>query len=159
MNRAVRSALEVLADIEAGRKVTPERAAAIKAQLAPWRPRKFQFGPTRKQDSSKKSEVHRASTKEIRAAVMVRANFRCEVIHSGGRCALPAISMDHWLGGAGRRRQQQKVETCWALCATHDYQRTHNVPSAAVWNERRRRHCDVHGHGFQPHIEHARLTR
>lgn len=106
---------------------------------------------------------HRESIAEIRAAVVARAKGRCEALtamrilsdytdparHTG------PLRADHWLGGAGRRRQQQSTNTVWAICPGCDLLRTNNWPSAAWWNRIHEAHCRLHGLPFTPHIEKA----
>ena len=89
---------------------------------------------------------------ELRHDVVVRSNGRCEnpacrkVITSGG------CSWDHWLGGNGRRQEQESLATTWLLCAACDYARTNNEPSATYWNERFKTHCERHGYPFTQHL-------
>lgn len=102
-----------------------------------------------------KSEKHRLSTKEIRAEVFKRAHALCEV----PGCTRYPGHMDHFLGGSGRRRPRQSVETCWALCGLHDYQRTHNVPDASFWNAAFGQHCANHGYPAVAHVVHEPVPR
>lgn len=83
----------------------------------------------------------------IRAAVMDRARGRCEAC--GERAAL---ALDHWLGGIGRRRQMESVETTWALCGECHRDRTENRPSAADWNRHFEAHARRHGYPVVLHL-------
>lgn len=94
----------------------------------------------------------------VRERVMSRARGRCEA------CALhplrgQKLQLDHWLGGGGRRNQQQTVENCWALCPSCHRKRTDNSPSARYWNDTKRIHSQMYGYPFTPHIEHEELPR
>ena len=102
-----------------------------------------------------KAAAHRINTSEIRTAVMVRSDGVCE------SCLALAcgLSLDHWLGGAGRRRQMQSVENTWALCAICDSLRTANRPDAAFWNRAFQAHCDRHGLPFVGHLEKRSIAR
>lgn len=83
-----------------------------------------------------KRRRHAEETKAIRAALFDRSVGKgCE--NCGKRFAL--LEMDHMLGGSGRRRQRQSVETCWAICQECHRNRTINVPSREFWRHRMRR--------------------
>jgi hypothetical protein len=101
------------------------------------------------------AQLHRAETKELRGAVMERARGTCE------GCCLPSkvLVMDHWLGGGGRRRQRQSIETCWALCPGCDGRRTRNEPGAAYWNGVRADFCRAKGYPFHAHAEKQPVVR
>jgi hypothetical protein len=106
-----------------------------------------------------KAATHRDSTARIREAVMQRANGTCEC-----GCGSDFIDMaglmphfDHWLGGVGRRKVKQSIETCWAITSGCHFMRTTNNPSAEAWNGRFRLHCEKHGYPFQAHIEHKEI--
>lgn len=100
----------------------------------------------------------REETARIRAAVEARAEGCCEYCSSTFSFPDPA-EMDHWLGGSGRRRQEQSVETCWLLHRNCHRLRQEALPSAAHWNENFKRHCKKYGYRFTPHIEHQPLRR
>lgn len=107
-----------------------------------------------------KAGAHRAATAELRREVMARAKGCCEAC---GRRTLH-LALDHFLGGAGRRRQKQSIETTWALCAHPvlddcDGARTHNRPSAALWNELFAKHCEKQGYPVIAHVEHRPVKR
>jgi 5-methylcytosine-specific restriction endonuclease McrA len=96
----------------------------------------------------RREKAHRQSTNEIRTAVMQRAQGRCE--GCGRVCSVFDLQMDHFFGGSGRRRQQQSVETCWALgrlCCHPD--KTDNKPNAAHWRAKWREHCRTHGYSAE----------
>jgi hypothetical protein len=84
---------------------------------------------------------------ELRHDVLVRSRGRCE----NPGCPGDAAVWDHWLGGSGRRQQEESVETTWALCVGCNLRRTLNVPSAGHWNERFRLHCERHRYPYTPH--------
>lgn len=96
------------------------------------------------------------SVAPLLAAARKRANGCCEACWYGPAVSL---SMDHWRGGSGRRRQEESIWTVWMLCALCDRDRTQNKPSAAHWNNTFERHCIRYGYPFTPHIEHAPLNR
>ncbi len=98
---------------------------------------------------ARKQKEHRENISTIRRRVMLRARGCCEV--SG--CSRIGISLDHWLGGSGRRREAQAFGNCWLLCAEHDRARTHNLPNAAWWNSEFEKHCAKYGFSFYPHLE------
>jgi hypothetical protein len=83
----------------------------------------------------------------VRAAVFTRAAGRCEC--GGTEITSRSGHMDHFFGKA----RSENVETCWALCASCDHDKTENrIPgtnqvSRRWWLERFRRHCILHGYG------------
>jgi hypothetical protein len=90
--------------------------------------------------------------------VFKRAGGQCEVCFPwADRCKNPATEMDHWLGGNGRRRQKQSVETCWALCREHHGWKTVHFGGVSLWNRRFKDHCETYGYPFVAHVEHAPL--
>lgn len=126
-------------------------------RIADARGLKFAKPVSRRSEKSRKKKQGTAELREIRATVMRRADGGCEACHIGAK-----LEMDHWLGGAGRRREKQSAATCWALCAGPlgcHRMRTENRPNAAWWNERFREHCTRHGFEFSPHIEKPALPQ
>jgi hypothetical protein len=111
--------------------------------------------PSRKTEKAARKDARRLATRAVYEAVRERAAGKCEAC---GRARHQPI-MDHWLGGSGRRKQLESVETCWGLCGMCNRQRTDNSPNAAYWNDIRRVFCVRYGYPFVPHIEHARLPR
>jgi hypothetical protein len=87
---------------------------------------------------------------ELRSDVLGRAQGRCE--SCGTLLASSGVVFDHWLGGSGRRRQRESLETCWALCVLCNWRRTTNLPTAEYWNDRFRIHCERYGYGYEPHL-------
>jgi 5-methylcytosine-specific restriction endonuclease McrA len=83
---------------------------------------------------AERRENHREETREIRAAVWKRSEGGCE------NCGIGLEDwegeLDHWLGGSGRRRQQQGTETTWRLCRPCHRARSANSPSYAAWKLR-----------------------
>lgn len=104
--------------------------------------------PTRAREKRQKAAHHRRETADLREKVMARARGRCECCGLGGW-----LELDHWVGGSGRRREQQSVETVWLLSREHHAMRSHNNPSVAEWNRRFAAHCGRHGYAFVPHVE------
>jgi hypothetical protein len=132
-----------------------ESAAKLLALLAPRR-------KNEKQKATQKRKLQGAAARQtataaLRAAVMFRADGRCELEAANQRCVNNATELDHWLSGTGRRQQKQSVETTWALCRAHHVRRTRNYPNAAFWNELFADHCARYGYPFTPHVEHAQL--
>jgi hypothetical protein len=125
-------------------------------------PRHPEVGAAKERKQAGKDE-RRAKVAAIRGAVFARAGTLCEVwVHAAGperRCNGHAEIMDHWLGGNGRRRQKEAVETCWAICGECNDDRTANWPDAAWWNESFRLHCAAHGYRFTPHYDARAASR
>lgn len=96
---------------------------------------------------------------EIREACVQRADGKCEC--GCGRAFTPfdPAEWDHWLGGNGRRRQKESVETTWMLIRSCHQQRTRNWPSAEHWNALREAFCKKWNYAFKPHIVHQPLQR
>lgn len=128
--------------------------ASLKSFLA--QPKRFKKPIQREREAKEKKERlgRKGATAAIRAECLKRANGFCE----SGVCFDLWTEMDHWLGGNGRRRQKQSVETCWMLCRRCHHDRTNAVPSAAFWNGNFALHCARYGYKFEPHIEHAKLS-
>lgn len=171
MNAALRRLLvPLLRAVKDGKPVSFRmKSAAQQALYLVGKPSPSRKKPARER-KEKKRAAHREDTGALRAAVFARAGGWCEVrelsrvglgelgsVTITERCALAPTEMDHWLGGWGRRRQKQSIETCWALCTEHHRLRQANYPSAAAWNLRFQKHCRAHGYPFTPHIEHAAL--
>ena len=87
---------------------------------------------------------------ELRDRAIARSLGRCEAPDC--RRAGVALSMDHWLGGMGRRRVRESIETVWMLCSDCDFQRTRNMPNAKRWNDLFAMHCERHG--YPPPVRH-----
>lgn len=92
------------------------------------------LSPRPKSSAVKKREARNRSkakdTKAIRAAVMERADGRCEHCGWAFQSFNPG-ELDHAFG----RARAESVETCWALCRDCHRQKTNNDPSAAHWLE------------------------
>jgi hypothetical protein len=104
----------------------------------------------RDKNPSRDAKVDRAT---LRAFVIARARGRCENRRCRADLVLTGCVMDHWLGGSGRRSQQEKMETVWMLCLRCNQERTDNRPSAAYWNKVHAEHCKEYGYLFIPHKE------
>jgi hypothetical protein len=89
------------------------------------------------------------TTKEIRAAVFVRAGGWCEC--KCGRRLTENSQLDH---AFGRSRAPESVATTWALRIECHDQKTQNRPSAAHWLKRFGEHCKRYG--FTAELELAR---
>jgi 5-methylcytosine-specific restriction endonuclease McrA len=90
---------------------------ALKARIIR-KQRAIQHVPKAELRSTKKAEkrkAHREETSAIRAAVMKRADGRCEVCGASEAPYNP-LHMHHTVMGSGKRRQQQNVSNCVALC-------------------------------------------
>jgi hypothetical protein len=108
-----------------------------------------------------KRQTKATTWKAIKAAVYERAQGQCEAWGIAGygdkgpiwgRCSNRPMTVDHWLGGSGRRVAMQSVDSCWALCFSCDWNRTHNSPSARHWNEANLHHCRANGLPHTPHV-------
>lgn len=105
--------------------------------------------PTREKRRADKALARRERIQRVhalRSHALDRARYRCECCSSLG-----PLVMDHWLGGRGRRRQEERLETVWMLCLRCNDDRTANRPSAEYWNERFEEHCARHGYPFIGH--------
>jgi 5-methylcytosine-specific restriction endonuclease McrA len=68
-------------------------------------------GTTRKEEKAAKRAIRRDAIARIRDAVFARARGKCE------RCGkAPPDHLHHLIGGIGRRRAMEDVDTCAALC-------------------------------------------
>lgn len=131
--------------------------ASLKTFLAQ-QTRKAPVKPMKKARLAKQKQkrlTKKEETARIRGACAARAQGFCE----NHDCLGYPEEMDHWLGGNGRRRQQQSIATCWMLCSACHRDKTRGVPSAAEWNRRFAAHCLRHIYPFTPHIEHAPLLK
>jgi hypothetical protein len=161
MNRSIRQAVRFIRKIHpmlvGSARIEAERV--LKA-LSPPRPSAFkkEIRAAHRVKVAAKSEKHWLSTKEIRAAVMERADNKCEVCRNSFTPYFPG-QLDHWLSGSGRRQPRQSVATTWALCRYCHQDRTLNIPSVGWWNDRFDLHCAIYGYRFEPHIVHAPLPR
>jgi hypothetical protein len=89
---------------------------------------------------------------QLRHDVLRRSGERCENPDCGKSLHLSGYVFDHWLGGSGRRKAEERIDTCWSLCRACNQDRTDNRPSADVWNGRYERHCARHHYRFIPHV-------
>ena len=89
--------------------------------------------------------------REIRIKAMERAKGQCEAPDCHNRTL--DLQMDHWLGGSGRRREEEALDTVWMLCAKCHAARTCNVPSVSAWNALWRVHCKRYGYEVAGHRE------
>lgn len=109
-----------------------------------------------------RKERRRAEREEREREILARGHLRHEVLKRGGeRCENPdcgadlhvaGFVFDHWLGGSGRRKAEERLATCWCLCLACNDARTKNLPSADHWNRRFERHCKRHGYRFVAHV-------
>lgn len=102
----------------------PRYVAELRAQLG--KPNKAKALRRKRKDA--KRATKRDETSAIYAAVMARANARCEACDAyvpyGG------LQLDHMFG---RVRVRQSERNCWALCHACHVAKTHNRPSATHW--------------------------
>jgi len=163
LKRRLRSLLQDVASKtdSASREKQAKEAAKLETFLRPPQSPKKDLrlaGLSPKERKEKAAVLYRLDMAVIRQHVLERAAGRCEAC--GSRFyAFNMPQIDHWLGGSGRRRPQQSVKTCWALCVACDKARTHNRPSAEHWNALFKKHCQKYGYPFHPHIVHQRLPR
>jgi hypothetical protein len=89
-------------------------------------------------------ETRMAKVSRLRDEALARSLHKCEApdCRAGGR----ALHLDHWLGGIGRRRLAESIQTVWMLCVPCHEQRTRNVPSVEWWNDAFAKHCAFHGY-------------
>lgn len=108
--------------------------------------------PKRKAESpyriAKKQErlIRKGERASVRAAVVLRANGRCEC---GCNCAIPFVGhsaftpeLDHFFG----RAHAESVETCWLLARIHHQSKTENYPTREYWDALFADHCKRHGY-------------
>jgi hypothetical protein len=104
----------------------------------------------------------RADAAALRQAVSQRADGRCEgarlTLLGWRRCGGAPDELDHWLGGSGRRKQKQSLESAWMLCRLCHRRRTENIPDAQSWNEVFALHCERYGYPVIAHIIHQQLS-
>lgn len=111
---------------------------------------KFPKPTPRKTLRAEKKRTHKEATDAIHGAVLLRSRGACEAPNCGTRSFV--LQMDHWLGGSGRRRTLQSIETCWMLCRPCHDARTRDGQTK-YWNHYFAIHCANHGYPFTPHIE------
>lgn len=110
--------------------------------------------PSRRARKDEKKARRRAqgeARSNIRAKVLERSRGRCENPSCRASLQRHGAIMDHWLGGSGRRTQQESVATCWMLCLRCNRNRTDNYPDAVSWNAAFKDHCERNGYDFLPH--------
>jgi hypothetical protein len=116
-------------------------AAELRSALKPRTRKAFVTAPTRKQTKAKKGRTKKAQTKDIRAAVMARADGKCEA------CGRPpsffSLEMDHFFG---RVRVKQSERNCWGLCHVCHEDKTKNSPDPGHWLHRFWAHAEEHGY-------------
>lgn len=78
-------------------------------------PKKTLPGVSRAEKRAAKRAAEREEMATLRSVVMARANGRCEVCYRAETPANP-LHMHHLRGGSGRRRQEQRPETCVMAC-------------------------------------------
>ena len=138
------------------KKIGEHEIAAKLLALAARRRKASPSQPTREKASEEARRERAEKMAQIRAAVEKRSRGLCEACHGA---FLQRGALDHWLGGTGRRRQMESIETCWLLCWSCNHMRTHNSPTSESWNRIFEAHCKAHGYRFTPHVEHANAAR
>lgn len=113
---------------------------AIQELESALKPKTKKAWATLKRDKLAKKATRKEETSTIRAAVMSRANGRCEA------CGLEQtfgtdLQMDHFWG---RGKARQTVENCWAIGRYCHSQKTDNHPSAEHWLHRFAEHARKH---------------
>lgn len=112
-------------------------------------PKRITGQPTAEERREEKRRAHAESTSGIRAACAARAANRCELC---GMLQGSSLEMDHVLGGSGRRRERQSMETCWMLCRyCHQYKTSH--PAGENWRAAFRVHCAKYGYPVPKELE------
>ena len=112
--------------------------------------------PTSGERRASKKQAHAEETSTIRAAVMARADGRCEAcgmhVRAGDR-----LELDHLLRGAGVRRQEQSVQTTWAIHLSCHRARTEGKDLAwwtfSSWPLTERAFLVRHGYPTHPLME------
>lgn len=111
--------------------------------------------PTKAERVEEKRDLRRERSKArqtIRHQAIARAHGRCENPTCKADLREHGAIMDHWLGGSGRREQEESLDTVWMLCLRCNQERTDNRPSARYWNHRFNIHCNQYGYNYTPHI-------
>ena len=134
------------------RELSSAKQAIYLLQKGKPSPARKKAAGVRKQE---KRANHREETARIRDAVFLRAGSCCEACGA----QVETLTLDHWLGGSGRRRQKLSVENTWALCGPSHRARQENRPSVEFWNWRFRKHCERYGYPVLAHIEHAPVKK
>jgi len=114
----------------------------LKAYLKPKVKHPFK-GKGRKEEKARRRARFAEETRRIREAVWRRSG-RCEAC--GYTTGDSYDQLDHVLGGSGRRRQRQSVETCWRLCWYCHRKKTENEPTRKWWAARFITHCEKYGY-------------
>jgi 5-methylcytosine-specific restriction endonuclease McrA len=106
----------------------------------------------------KKAQTQRAEMFEIRRRVWERSCGACE--NPDCRLPLPVMAgeLDHQFGGSGRRRAEQRVETCWRLCEPDHRAKTDNDPDAETWARRFAKHARSYGYHREALMAEARFA-
>lgn len=114
--------------------------AELRAAMAPKCSVKFAVKRKAAKRKTKKQE-----TAEIREAVFVRAEGRCEC-RCGRVFGLDPGEMDHFFP---KGRTPQTVRTCWALASSCHRAKTKNFPDAGTWLRLFSAHCASHGYAAE----------
>lgn len=153
--REIRDALQVCASSHNGEADSlhalqmQKLASAVDYAIEPRR--SFYMARKRIED---RAALRRALVQKIRDEVMARAGQECEACTLA---ALPAqLEMDHFFGGS-RRRAEERVETCWALCPGCHRMKTDNFPDSQHWAHVFAEHCERHGYTREAELARARL--
>jgi hypothetical protein len=93
-------------------------------------------------EAKRKTKAERRQ--EMRAAVVARADGRCECPVNGPdgieRCPGYASEWDHFWG----RAREESVESTWMLCGACHYRKTNNMPGRLAWLARFQFHAREH---------------
>jgi hypothetical protein len=111
-----------------GKRTSKKSTVSRRVKTSSGSPARIFRGRTRAEERTEKQAARREKVALLRAAVFARARWRCEgESEPGVRCGEPAVHMHHLRGGIGRRRQEESVETCAALCL-ECHARVHHNP-------------------------------
>lgn len=108
------------------------------------------------------------TTGEVHAACMERMLTAGKGLCEACQCPFTLLDppeRDHYLGGWGRRKQQDTFEGCWIIHKWKCHEnKTHNEPSVAFWNAIRKAFCDRMAElgisiPFVPRLEKQAFTR
>lgn len=104
-------------------------------------------------------EEMNAQTADIREQCVKRSGTWCECGCGQPYTPFYPAEMDHFLGGHGRRKQRQSVESCWMLRRDCHAAKTRLSPSSAFWDAKWAAHAARYGYPVLTHIQHNASRR
>lgn len=143
--RVLRMIDGLLADVEAGRRVSPSKLRDGRMAISEAVRRGNEGRSDRRQRRGQQLDARKLDRSDIRLQVAARAGALCEACLLEFTPSNPG-EWDHVLGGIGRRVQQQSVMSTWLIHATCHRERTANRPSSRHWWEIFRAHALRHGY-------------